>query len=72
MREANRVEVVANNSNFSPTEALINKSIDNAMVEAERAGIRGKEVTPFLLAAIAKITEGKSLQTSMFSSLIFH
>jgi pseudouridine-5'-phosphate glycosidase len=49
---------------FSLTDAVINNSISDALAEAERAGIKGKEVTPFILSAISKITAGKSLQTS--------
>lgn len=52
---------------FPLTESIINNSINDALAEAERAGIKGKEVTPFILAAISKITAGKSLQTSTFS-----
>jgi len=32
-----------------------------ALAEAEGRGIRGKDVTPFLLAEIARVTEGRSL-----------
>lgn len=46
------------------SDSVINNSINDAMAEAEKAGIKGKEVTPFILAAVAKITAGKSLQTS--------
>lgn len=53
-------------------DSVINNSIANALADAERAGIKGKEVTPFILAAIAKITAGKSLQTSTYPSLNFH
>lgn len=43
---------------------IINKAIEKALKEADQNGIKGKEVTPYLLAAIAKITSGKSLETS--------
>lgn len=49
---------------FKKKDDVINSSIANALAEAKRAGIKGKEVTPFILAAVSKITSGKSLQTS--------
>lgn len=48
-------------------DVVINNSISEALDEAERVGIRGKEVTPFILSAVAKITAGRSLQTSTFA-----
>lgn len=50
----------------SNIEDLINDAIANALKKTEEEGISGKEATPFLLSAIAKITEGKSLATSKF------
>ncbi len=44
--------------------------IDNALKKAEQLGIKGKETTPFLLAEIKKITEGKSLATNI--QLVFN
>mgnify|MGYP000160789675 CR=1 FL=1 len=35
--------------------------IAEAVIEADRKGVRGKELTPFLLARIAGVTEGRSL-----------
>ncbi|CRK98919.1 CLUMA_CG012023, isoform A, partial [Clunio marinus] len=46
-------------------ESVISKSISNALKEAEHVGIHGKDVTPFILAAISEITAGKSLQTNI-------
>ena len=40
--------------------AFINKNIELALNKAEACGIRGKAVTPFLLAELHKITGGKS------------
>jgi len=40
---------------------MITKAINNAVVEAEEKGIKGKESTPFLLAKVKEITEGRSL-----------
>ena len=36
-----------------------------ALAEADRLGIRGKDVTPFLLAEIVKATKGRSLQANI-------
>ncbi len=35
-------------------------AIVQAVAEAERQGVRGKAVTPFLLARIAELTHGES------------
>lgn len=43
----------------------INRSIDEACAEAERLGIKGKKITPYLLDKIQKITEGKSLEANI-------
>lgn len=43
----------------------ISKSIDEACAEAEKLGIRGKEITPYLLDKIQKITGGKSLEANI-------
>lgn len=44
--------------------AIITKAIDEALAAAEAQGIQGKEVTPFLLDYIRKITDGASLTTN--------
>ncbi|XP_055845813.1 uncharacterized protein LOC129911856 [Episyrphus balteatus] len=43
----------------------INEAIKKALLEAKENGIEGKAVTPFLLAAISKLTQGKSLASNM-------
>lgn len=43
----------------------INNAINNALIEAENKGIKGKETTPFLLSKIKEITEGKSLESNI-------
>lgn len=40
---------------------VIEPVIEEALIQAEQKQIRGKDVTPFLLAKVAKATEGKSL-----------
>ena len=47
-----------------PTD-VINKAISEALAEMDEKGIHGKECTPFLLAKIADITEGKSLESNI-------
>ncbi len=44
---------------------LMEKTIAEAVAEAERQGIRGKAITPFLLTKIENLTGGKSLQTNI-------
>jgi len=39
--------------------------IDRAMAAADAAGVKGKHITPFLLAHIVKLTGGDSLKTNM-------
>lgn len=43
----------------------INTAIEDALKEAEKKGIKGKESTPFLLSKIKDITEGKSLESNI-------
>lgn len=44
---------------------LMEKTIAQAVAEADRQGIRGKALTPFLLAKMEQLTAGKSLQTNI-------
>jgi pseudouridine-5'-phosphate glycosidase len=46
-------------------EKMINKIINDALVEAAEKGISGKETTPFLLAKVKELTEGKSLEANL-------
>jgi len=43
----------------------ITKIIDDALLEADKLGIKGKESTPFLLEKIADLTQGESLETNI-------
>lgn len=45
--------------------AVMERAIREAVAEADSAGIRGKDVTPFLLARLVDITEGRSLQANI-------
>ncbi|MBP5497863.1 MAG: pseudouridine-5'-phosphate glycosidase [Muribaculaceae bacterium] len=50
---------------YSMPAEIINKAIDQAVEEANRLGIRGKQSTPFLLAKIKDITGGDSLAANI-------
>ncbi len=50
---------------YSMDPERIGAAIDEAVAEAERLGIRGKETTPFLLARIKDITGGDSLASNI-------
>ncbi|XP_058055804.1 pseudouridine-5'-phosphate glycosidase [Anopheles bellator] len=40
-------------------------AIDQALQDAQQGQVQGKEVTPFILAAVSKLTKGKSLEANM-------
>lgn len=46
---------------------MIENAIDEALKIANKDGIKGKEITPFLLSHITAITQGKSLESSILS-----
>ena len=50
---------------FSMDADVINKAIDEAVAEANKLGIHGKETTPFLLAKIKDLTGGDSLASNI-------
>lgn len=50
---------------YSMDPDRINAAIDQAVEEARRQGIRGKETTPFLLARIKDLTGGDSLASNI-------
>lgn len=50
---------------YSMDPSVINKAIDEAIAEMDEKGIHGKECTPFLLAKIADITGGNSLDSNI-------
>ena len=43
----------------------IDKAIDQALKEADQQGVHGKETTPFLLARVAELTGGDSLESNI-------
>ncbi|MDD6257713.1 MAG: pseudouridine-5'-phosphate glycosidase [Erysipelotrichaceae bacterium] len=55
---------------YSLDPVKINKVIDEAIKEMDEKGIKGKECTPFLLAKVAEITGGKSLDANI--KLVFN
>lgn len=50
---------------YAMDHKYISKVIDDACIEADELGIKGKDTTPFLLDKIQKITEGKSLEANI-------
>lgn len=48
----------------------ISESIDEAVTEAQRQGVKGKAITPFILARLHKETAGKSLSAN--KELVYH
>jgi pseudouridine-5'-phosphate glycosidase/pseudouridine kinase len=46
-------------------ETMINDAISEALQEAEKNGIKGAAITPFLLGKIERITGGKSLEANI-------
>lgn len=44
---------------------FVNEAIEQAIVEAEKLKIKGKEITPFLLSKIESLTKGKSLKANI-------
>lgn len=50
---------------YSMDGDVINQAIDQAIKEGENLGIKGKDITPFLLDKIQKITGGDSLESNI-------
>ena len=55
---------------YSMDKAMIDRAIEQALSEAEERHIKGKEVTPFLLSRIEKLTGGESLSSNI--QLVLH
>ena len=45
--------------------AMMNEAINEAIIEADKEKIKGKEITPYLLSKINEITQGKSLNANI-------
>ncbi len=50
---------------YSMEPAVINAAIDQAVAESVAQGIKGKKVTPFLLARVKELTGGDSLESNI-------
>jgi pseudouridylate synthase len=50
---------------YSMDSTQINQAIEQAVEEANLNGIKGNEVTPYLLSKIKNITEGSSLESNI-------
>lgn len=50
---------------FEMDYETITAAIENALLEADEKGIKGKEATPFLLSKVKSITAGKSLEANI-------
>lgn len=50
---------------YSMDEAEISAVIADAVAEAESLGIKGKEITPYLLDRIQRLTKGRSLEANI-------
>jgi pseudouridine-5'-phosphate glycosidase len=44
---------------------MVARAVEAALLRAEREGVRGGEVTPYLLAEVSQETQGKSLETNL-------
>ncbi|MCP4213633.1 MAG: pseudouridine-5'-phosphate glycosidase [bacterium] len=49
----------------SASPQSIRQATETALQEAEKKGVKGKEITPFLLAKIKEVTAGKSLEANI-------
>ncbi len=50
---------------FSMERVAIGTAIEAALAEAAAAGVRGKDVTPYLLAKVKELTAGESLESNI-------
>lgn len=53
------------NDEDSLDENIMNDAINKAINDAEKEGIKGKEITPYLLAKVKDLTKGKSLESNI-------
>ena len=50
---------------FELESDMMNKAINEAIIEADKEKIKGKEITPYLLSKVNEITQGKSLNANI-------
>ena len=56
---------------YAMDKAAIDCAIENALNDAKINNVGGKEVTPFILSAVAQLTKGRSLESSMHILFFF-
>jgi pseudouridylate synthase len=50
---------------FELDSVMMNEAINEAIIEADKEKIIGKEITPYLLSKVNEITQGKSLKANI-------
>ncbi len=50
---------------YAMPKAVVDRAIDQAVAEANAQGVRGKAITPFLLARVNELTGGESLKSNI-------
>jgi len=50
---------------YSMDKSIIDQAINEAIIEMDKLGIKGKDTTPYLLSKIKDITKGKSLESNI-------
>ena len=50
---------------YAMPKAVIDAAIEQALLEADEQGIKGKATTPFLLARVCELTGGESLKSNI-------
>ncbi len=50
---------------YSMEKAVMDEVINNALVEMDKLGIKGKDTTPYLLGKVVELTKGKSLESNI-------
>jgi len=50
---------------YSMDKDVINQAIDEAIIEMDKRGIKGKEATPYLLGKVVELTKGNSLKSNI-------
>ena len=50
---------------YAMDKAVIDAAIEQALRECREQGVRGKDTTPFLLARVAELTGGDSLESNI-------
>ncbi|MBQ7454949.1 MAG: pseudouridine-5'-phosphate glycosidase [Clostridia bacterium] len=50
---------------YAMPKAVIDAAIEQALIEAQEQGIKGKATTPFLLARVCELTGGESLKSNI-------